>query len=293
MKDLKTIVLAGGKAERLRPMMGSKQSQYLYSKPAIYYPLSAAMYTGSRDVHIISTPNDLPQFREHFGDGSQLGMNFSYSVQEQPRGLADAFNVGREFIGSDNVCLILGDNVFFGHGLPELLIKAKNDLEQQGGATIFGKLVRDPKRFGVVEFDSGGKVLSIEEKPDSPRSNYAVTGLYFYDNDVVAIAKGLKPSKRNELEITDVNSEYLRKGNLRVELLGRGYAWFDMGTEESMLKAANFIGSIEQESDQRVACLEEIAYSLGHIDKEQLLRLAKKYEKSGYGQYLSRIAGSK
>jgi glucose-1-phosphate thymidylyltransferase len=257
----------------------------------IYYPLSVLMLAGIRDILIISTPQDLPRFREIFRDGSQLGLNFSYKEQENPNGLAEAFLLGEEFIGSDSVCLILGDNVFYGHGLTELLRKAEENASTKGGATVFGYYVNDPERYGVVEFDRNGKVLSIEEKPKIPKSNYAVTGLYFYDNSVVKIAKGIKPSGRGELEITDVNRAYLDAGRLRVELLGRGYAWLDTGTHDSLLEASEFIATIEKRQGLKLACIEEIAYSLGYIDKTQLLKLAGPYRKNGYGQYLLRLLG--
>ncbi len=257
----------------------------------IYHPLSVLMLAGIRDILIISTPQDLPRFRDIFGDGSQLGLNFSYKEQQNPNGLAEAFLLGEEFIGSDSVCLILGDNVFYGHGLTDLLKKAVADASTKGGATVFGYYVNDPERYGVVEFDPDGKVLSIEEKPKDPKSNYAVTGLYFYDSSVVGIAKGIKPSERGELEITDVNREYLISGKLRVELLGRGYAWLDTGTHDSLLEAGEFIATIEKRQGLKLACIEEIAYSLGYIDKAQLMRLAEPYRKNGYGRYLMRLVG--
>jgi glucose-1-phosphate thymidylyltransferase len=257
----------------------------------IYHPLSVIMLAGIRDILIISTPQDLPRFREIFRDGSQLGLKFSYKEQQNPNGLAEAFILGEEFIGDENVCLILGDNVFYGHGLTEFLKKAVGDVSAKGGATVFGYYVNDPERYGVVEFDQAGKVLSIEEKPKAPKSNYAVTGLYFYDNKVVEIAKNIKPSERGELEITDVNREYLSNGKLRVELLGRGYAWLDTGTHDSLLEASEFIATIEKRQGLKLACIEEIAYLLGYIDKTQLLKLAEPYKKNGYGQYLLRLIG--
>jgi glucose-1-phosphate thymidylyltransferase len=257
----------------------------------IYHPLSVIMLAGIRDILIISTPHDLPRFREIFRDGSQLGLNFSYREQQNPNGLAEAFILGEEFIGDENVCLILGDNVFYGHGLTELLKKAVEDVSTKGGATVFGYYVNDPERYGVVEFDNTGKVLSIEEKPKVPKSKFAVTGLYFYDNKVVDIAQCIKPSARGELEITDVNREYLDNGKLRVELLGRGYAWLDTGTHDSLLEASEFIATIEKRQGLKLACIEEIAYLLGYIDKAQLLKLAEPYRKNGYGQYLLRLIG--
>jgi len=290
---MKAIILAGGSGTRLYPVTISvcKQLLPIYDKPMIYHPLSVIMLAGIRDILIISTPQDLPRFRDIFGDGSQLGLNFSYREQQNPNGLAEAFILGEEFIGDENVCLILGDNVFYGHGFTELLKKAGEDVSTKGGATVFGYYVHDPERYGVVEFDQSGKVLSIEEKPKAPKSNYAVTGLYFYDNRVVEIAKGIKPSERGELEITDVNREYLVKGKLRVELLGRGYAWLDTGTHDSLLEASEFIATIEKRQGLKLACIEEIAYLQGYIDKTQLLKLAGPYRKNGYGQYLLRLIG--
>jgi glucose-1-phosphate thymidylyltransferase len=291
---MKAIILAGGSGTRLYPVTISvcKQLLPIYDKPMIYHPLSVLMLAGIRDILIISTPQDLPKFREIFRDGSQLGLNFSYKEQPSPNGLAEAFLLGEEFIGSDDTCLILGDNVFYGHGLTEMLRKAVEDVSEKRGATVFGYYVNDPERYGVVEFDQAGNVLSIEEKPKDPKSNYAVTGLYFYDNRVVEIAKGIKPSPRGELEITDVNREYLKNGKLRVELLGRGYAWLDTGTHDSLLEASEFIATIEKRQGLKLACIEEIAYSLGYIDKTQLLTLAEPYRKNGYGQYLLRLIGA-
>ncbi len=290
---MKAIILAGGSGTRLYPVTISvcKQLLPIYDKPMIYHPLSVIMLAGIRDILIISTPQDLPRFRDIFRDGSQLGLNFSYREQQNPNGLAEAFILGEEFIGDENVCLILGDNVFYGHGLTGLLKKATEDVSTKGGATIFGYYVNDPERYGVVEFDHAGKVLSIEEKPKAPKSNFAVTGLYFYDNKVVEIAKGIKPSERGELEITDVNRAYLGNGKLRVELLGRGYAWLDTGTHDSLLEASEFIATIEKRQGLKLACIEEIAYLLGYIDKKQLLKLAEPYRKNGYGQYLLRLIG--
>jgi glucose-1-phosphate thymidylyltransferase len=288
---MKGIILAGGSGTRLYPITRGicKQLLPIYDKPMIYYPLSALMLAGIRDILIISTPADLPRFRDIFGDGSDLGLRFSYKEQEHPNGLAEAFILGEEFIGSDNVCLVLGDNIFFGHGFSQLLQKSVRDVNTVGGATIFGYYVNDPERYGIVEFDENGTALSIEEKPQKPRSNYAVTGLYFYDNDVVGIAKDISPSARGELEITDVNMEYLRRNSLRVELMGRGYAWLDTGTHESLLEAGEFISTIEKRQGLKIACVEEIAFRLGYIDRRQLLNLAESLKKNGYGKYLVNI----
>lgn len=288
---MKGIILAGGSGTRLYPVTLSicKQLLPVYDKPMIYYPLAVLMLAGIRDILIISTPQDLLRFKVIFKDGSHLGLSFTYKEQPHPNGLAEAFILGEEFIGNDNACLILGDNIFYGHGLTELLKKAVNDVENMGGATVFGYYVNNPERYGVVEFDKNGKVLSIEEKPQNPKSNYAVTGLYFYDNSVINIAKEIKPSWRGELEITDVNKEYLKEGKLRVELMGRGYAWLDTGTHESLLDASEFIATIEKRQGLKVSCIEEIAYTLGYIDKEQLLRLVEPMKKNGYGQYLMRL----
>jgi glucose-1-phosphate thymidylyltransferase len=288
---MKGIILAGGSGTRLYPVTIAvcKQLLPVYDKPMIYYPLATLMLAGLRDILIISTPQDLSRFREIFGDGSQLGLRFAYKVQSTPRGLADAFILGAEFIENDNACLVLGDNIFFGHGLTGMLRKAVDDVEINGGATVFGYYVNDPERYGVVEFDKNGKVLSIEEKPARPKSNYAVTGLYFYDNEVVNIAAQVKPSGRGEIEITDVNREYLRLGKLRVELMGRGFAWLDTGTHESLLEAGEFIATIEKRQGLKMACIEEIAYRLGYIDREQVRKLAGPFKKNGYGQYLLRM----
>lgn len=285
---MKGIILAGGSGTRLYPVTLSvcKQLLPVYDKPMIYYPLSALALAGIRDILIISTPHDLPRFKEIFRDGSHLGLKFSYKEQQRPNGIAEAFILGKEFIGSDSVCLILGDNIFYGHGLTELLKKAAANVAKSGGATVFGCYVNDPERYGVVEFDKHGSVLSIEEKPAAPKSNYAVTGLYFYDNKVIGIAEGLAPSGRGELEITDVNKEYLRQQKLSVELLGRGYAWLDTGTHESLLEAGEFIATIEKRQGLKIACIEEIVYSLGYISKEQLMRLAESFRNNGYGKYL-------
>jgi glucose-1-phosphate thymidylyltransferase len=288
---LKGIILAGGSGTRLYPITRGvcKQLLPIYDKPMIYYPLSVLMLSGIRDILIISTRTDLPRFKDIFGDGSDLGLKFSYKEQANPNGLAEAFVLGEEFIGTDDVCLILGDNIFFGHGFTDLLHKAVRDVNTRGGATIFGYYVKDPERYGIVEFDKNGKALTIEEKPNMPKSNYAVTGLYFYDNDVIGIAKGIKPSSRGELEITDVNLEYLRRNKLRVELMGRGYAWLDTGTHESLLEAGEFISTIEKRQGLKIACVEEIAYRLGYIDKKKLTELAESLKKNSYGQYLLNI----
>ena len=282
---MKGIILAGGAGTRLYPSTSiiSKQLLPVYDKPMIYYPLSTLMLAGIREVLIISTPTDTPKYEVILGDGKDLGMQLSYKVQEKPEGIAQAFIIGDEFIGGDNVCLILGDNVFYGHGLPEVLGKAVQIVD---GGIVFGYWVKDPERYGVVEFDNDGKVLSIEEKPKYPRSSYAVPGLYFYDNKVVEISKNLKPSDRGELEITDVNMEYLKQGKLQVELIGRGTAWLDTGTPESLLDASNFIGAIEKRQGLKVACIEEIAYRMSYIDKYQLESLVEKLPNGSYREYL-------
>jgi glucose-1-phosphate thymidylyltransferase len=286
---MKGIILAGGSGTRLYPITRgiSKQLIPVYDKPMVYYPLSTLMLSGIRDVLVISTPDYMPLFQHLLGDGSDIGMNFSYKVQEHPNGLAEAFILGKEFIGNDSVCLILGDNIFYGSGLSRLLQSAA---KKDDGATVFGYHVNDPERFGVVEFDKNQHALSIEEKPKVPKSNYAITGLYFYDNNVVDIAKNIKPSARGELEITDVNNEYLKAGKLDVQLMGRGFAWLDTGTHDAMLEAANFISTIEKRESLKVACLEEIAFRMGYIDKEQLIELAQPLKKNDYGQYMLRLA---
>ena len=289
---MKGIILAGGSGSRLYPITRGvcKQLLPIYDKPMIYYPLSVLMLAGIREILIISTPGDVPRFMDIFGDGANLGLIFSYAEQPKPNGLAEAFLIGEKFIGMDSVCLVLGDNIFFGHGLTQMLNKAVGDVLSMGGATVFGYYVKDPERYGIVEFDAAGKVLSIEEKPKQPRSRYAVTGLYFYDNEVVAMAKDVKPSWRGELEITDLNNAYLMRSRLRVELMGRGYAWLDTGTYESLLDAGEFIATIEKRQSLKMACIEEIAYRRGYIDREQLLNIAEMYNKNSYGEYLRMIA---
>lgn len=286
---MKGIILAGGSGTRLYPITKgiSKQLIPVYDKPMIYYPLSTLMLAGIRDILVISTPEYTPLFESLLGDGSDFGINLSYKVQEHPNGLAEAFILGKEFIGSDSVCLILGDNIYYGSGLSRQLQEAA---QKEDGATVFGYHVNDPERFGVVEFDENMHALSIEEKPEHPKSNYAVTGLYFYDNDVVEIAENLKPSDRGELEITDVNKEYLRRGKLDVKLMGRGYAWLDTGTHDSMLEAASFISTIQKRQNLKVACLEEIAYRMHWISRKKLIELAQPLKKNDYGQYLLRLA---
>jgi glucose-1-phosphate thymidylyltransferase len=286
---LKGIILAGGSGTRLHPITKavSKQILPIYDKPMIYYPLSVLMLSGIKDILIISTPRDLNTFKELFGGGSQLGLNLEYAIQEQPRGLADAFIVGEKFIGNDRVALVLGDNIFYGYGFSERL---QNAVAREEGATIFGYHVSNPREFGVVKFDKDNNVVSIEEKPQVPKSNYAVPGLYFYDNDVVEIAKNLKPSARGEIEITAVNNEYLRRGKLKVELFGRGMAWLDTGTHRGLLEAANFVEAIQTRQGLYVACIEEIAFRKGFIDREQLIKLADPLAKVEYGKYLLNLA---
>lgn len=286
---MKGIILAGGSGTRLYPLTKaiSKQIMPVYDKPMIYYPLSTLMLAGIREVLIISTPRDLPVFEDLLGDGSQLGMKFSYAVQEQPRGLADAFIIGEEFIGDDHVALVLGDNIFYGQSFSKLLQEVA---QRESGATIFGYYVKDPREYGVVEFDENGMAISIEEKPQQPKSNYAVPGLYFYDNDVVEIAKNVKPSARGEIEITSINNEYLRRGTLHVETMGRGFAWLDTGNHDALLDAADFVAAFQKRQGLYVSCIEEIAYKKGFISREQLLQLAEPLMKTAYGQYLVDVA---
>ena len=285
---MKGIILAGGSGTRLHPVTKStcKQLLPIYDKPMIYYPLSVLMLAGIREVLIISTPEDLPRFENLLGDGGQLGLNLSYAIQAKPNGLAAAFIIGEDFIGEDSVCLVLGDNLFYGQAFTPILNEIRNRRQENKGATIFGYQVSDPMRFGVVEFDESKRVLSIEEKPSEPKSNYAVTGLYFYDNDVVEIAKHIEPSDRGELEITSVNQVYLDRGNLEIELLGRGFAWLDTGTFDSLLDASLFIQTIERRQGLKVACLEEISWRKGWIDLEKLKALGREQGKTSYGQYL-------
>ena len=287
---MRGIILAGGSGTRLYPITKatSKQLIPIYDKPMIYYPMSTLMLSGIKDILIISTPEFLPQFKELFGDGKQLGLNLQYKAQNEPKGLADAFRIGANFIGNDSVCLVLGDNIFFGAGLSEVLQHART---RENGATVFGYHVNDPERFGVVDFDENMHAKSIVEKPKHPKSNYAVTGLYFYDNQVVDIAKNIKPSERGELEITDINKAYLEKGELSVEVMGRGFAWLDTGTHDSLQEASSFIATVQKRQNLKVACLEEIAYRMNYIDKEQVIKLAQPLKKNDYGQYLLRLVG--
>lgn len=289
---MKGIILAGGSGTRLYPLTKaiSKQIMPVYDKPMIYYPLSTLMLAGIKEVLIISTPRDLPVFKELLEDGSQLGMDIRYAVQENPNGLAEAFIIGADFIGDDSVALVLGDNIFYGQSFSRTLLNARERVEENGGATIFGYYVRDPREYGVVEFDEDGKAISIEEKPEKPKSNYAVPGLYFYDNDVVTIAKTIKPSARGELEITSVNNAYLDRGDLYVETLGRGFAWLDTGNHDMLLAAANFVSTIQKRQGMYISCIEEIAFKRDFIDADQLRRLAKPLMKSDYGRYLTDVA---
>ena len=285
---MKGIILAGGSGTRLYPLTKgtSKQLLPIYDKPMIYYPLSVLMLAGIKEILIISTPADLPNFQRLLGNGKKLGIKLHYKEQPNPDGLAQAFIIGENFIGNDDVCLVLGDNIFYGHGFTNLLAKSLSNVKDEQMATVFGYYVNDPKRYGVVDFDRDGRALSIEEKPINPKSNYAVIGLYFYPNSVIEIAKNIKPSNRGELEITTVNQEYLTQGNLKVEVMGRGYAWLDTGTHESLLEASNYIQTIENRQGLKVACLEEIACQMGYISTEELLLLAEPLKKNGYGQYL-------
>ena len=288
---MKGIILAGGTGTRLYPLTHAITKQLLpvYDKPMIYYPLSVLMLAGINEILIISTPKDLERYRELFNDGSELGLRFSYEKQPRPNGIAEAFIIGERFIGSEDVCLILGDNIFYGQGLSEILESAADRINEERGAVIFGYSVRNPERYGVIEFDKDEKVISIEEKPEIPKSSYAVTGLYFYDNNVLDIAKSLKPSDRKELEITDVNNYYLQRKELSVKLLGKGFAWLDTGTYDDLLEAAKYIATMENRQGLKIGCIEEIAYKMGFISKKDLLKIADKYNKNNYGEYLRRI----
>ena len=288
---MKGIILAGGSGTRLYPITRAicKQLLPIYDKPMIYYPLSVLMLAGIRDILIISTPQDLGRFKDLFGDGKSYGLNLAYKEQAAPNGIAESFLIGEEFLSGSPVCLILGDNIFYGHGLTDLLKKASDNVSNKGGATVFGYYVTDPEKFGVLEFDQNGNVLSIDEKPKTPKSNYVVTGLYFYDSDVVKMAKQVKPSTRGELEITDLNNLYLKEKSLRVELLGRGYAWLDTGTHQSMLEAGEFISTVEKRQGLKIACIEEIAYRMEYINDDGLLKLAEPLMKNGYGEYLIKL----
>ncbi|MDH3348894.1 MAG: glucose-1-phosphate thymidylyltransferase RfbA [Desulfobulbaceae bacterium] len=285
---MKGIILAGGSGTRLYPLtrVMSKQLIPVYDKPMIYYPLSVLMLAGIRDIIIISTEHDLPRFSELFGNGADLGLNISYAIQPRPEGLAQAFIIGKEFINNDSVCLVLGDNIFFGHGFAEIVQRCAQLKE---GGTIFGYLVKDPERYGVVEFDRNKKVIGIEEKPDKPKSRYAVPGLYFFDNNIVAVAESIKPSSRGELEITDINNHYLKQGTLNVELLGRGFCWLDTGTHESLQQASNYVQTVQERQGLKISCIEEIAYRRGYIDREQVQKLASSMMKNQYGQYLMEL----
>ncbi len=289
---MKSIILAGGSGTRLYPVtqVVNKHLLPIYNKPMIYYPLSLVMLIGIREVLIVVNPQDLEDYRKLLNDGSHIGMRVEYRVQEKPRGLAEGLILGEKFLAGDSVLYLLGDNVFFGHDLPKIMSEGKKEVEEKGGACIFGYYVHDPERFGVVEFDENGRAISLEEKPKNPKSNYAVVGMYFYDNSVVEIAKRVKPSERGELEITSVNNEYLKQGKLKVKLLGRGFAWFDAGTHDSFLEASEFIATIEKKTGLMIGCIEEIAYRNGWIDREQLIKLAEPLKKTDYGKYLLKIA---
>ncbi len=289
---MKAVILAGGSGTRLYPVTRAINKHLLpiYNKPMIYYPLSLVMLLGIREILFVVNPEDLPDFQRLLGDGSQLGVNLCYQVQENPNGLAEGLILAEDFIGDDNICYLLGDNIFFGHDLIKIMAEARAEIEKDGGAYIFGYYVKDPERFGVVEFDTQGRVISLEEKPARPRSNFAVVGMYFYDPEAVEIARRVKPSSRGELEITSVNEEYLRRGKLKVKLLGRGFAWFDAGTHDSFLEAGEFVATIEKRTGLMIGCIEEIAFRNGWIDREQLLKLAKPLEKTTYGKYLLELA---